>query len=87
MKTTLATLLLVIATLSSCTENVRAKSFGGNMTVELPSNTKLVGATWKEANLWYLYRPIHQGETPEVSILQESSNFGMMEGTVTFVEK
>jgi hypothetical protein len=86
VKTTLTT-LLAIATLSSCTENVRARQFGGNMTVELPPNTKLVGATWKEAHLWYLYRPIHQGETPEVSILQESSNFGMMEGTVTFVEK
>lgn len=87
MKTTLATLLLVVATLSSCTENNMAKNWGGNMTVELPPNTKLVGATWKESELWYLYRPMRQGETPETSILQEDSNFGMMEGSVTFVEK
>lgn len=83
----LLTSLIAILLLSSCTENTRAKSFGGTMTVELPPQTKLVTATWKETELWYLYRPMRQGETPETSIFQENSSFGMWEGTVKFIEK
>lgn len=83
----LLTSLIAILLLSSCTENTRAKSFGGTMTVELPPQTKLVTATWKETELWYLYRPMRQSETPETSIFQENSSFGMWEGTVKFIEK
>jgi len=81
------TSLIAIFLLSNCTENSRAKSFGGTMTVELPPQTKLVTATWKETELWYLYRPMRQGETPETSVFQENSSFGMWEGTVKFIEK
>lgn len=69
-----------------CTQNARTKAFGGSMTVELPKGTKLVNATWKESQMWYLTRPMHDGETAETFTFKEKSSFGMMEGTVTFKE-
>ena len=83
--------LLTIATsailfLASCTQNERAKAFGGTASVDLPSNQKLVTATWKDQNLWYLTRPMRSDETPETYTLKESSSYGLVEGTVIFNE-
>ena len=72
--------------MTSCTSNSRAKNFGGSYTIKLPTNTKLVEATWKDANLWYLTRPMRENEIPETLTFQEDSQFGVMEGTVIFVE-
>lgn len=69
-----------------CTENSRAKTFGGTMTVTLPKGQKLMEATWKEADLWYLTRPMREGEKAEQYTFQENSTFGLVEGTVIFVE-
>lgn len=82
------TLLIVISgiLLTGCTENTRAKSFGGKMTVNLPPNTKLVNATWKNETLWYLYVPMNTNDTPKTTTFQEKSSFGVIEGTVVFVE-
>lgn len=66
--------------------NMWAKSFGGTITVTLKPNTKLVQATWKESNLWYLTRPMRKGETAETSTLHEQSTMGMLEGQVIFIE-
>ena len=71
---------------SGCTENQRAKSFGGSMTKNLPKGHKLVTATWKESQLWYLSRPMRNDEVPETYEFIEISNFGLMEGKVVFVE-
>lgn len=57
------------------------------MTIKLPTNTEFVSATWKEAELWYIYRPRKAGETPDVIIMQEDSNFNLMEGQVQFIEQ
>jgi hypothetical protein len=72
--------------LTSCTSNARSKNWGGTYTIKLPTNTKLVEATWKDANLWYLTRPMKENEIPETLTFQEDSQFGVMEGTVIFVE-
>lgn len=77
------TLLLI---LTGCTENDRAKSFGGTMTIDVPAGQKLVTATWKESQLWYLTRPSRDGEKPEVSTFRENSRFGAVEGKVIFKE-
>jgi len=82
--------LLLIAVLAlamiGCTENQRAKQFGGTMTINLPAGKKLVNATWKEDHLWYLMRDGKQGETPEVVTFHEDSNMGVLNGTVIFQE-
>ena len=79
-------LLVAVLALSACTPNQLAKNFGGTMTKDLPAGEKLVVATWKEASLWYLTRPMRSGEVAERYIFQEDSEFGMVQGTVIFQE-
>lgn len=81
--------LLIVMTLAAvgCTENQRAKSFGGTATVNLPAGKKLVNATWKETSLWYLTRPMRADEKAETYEFAENSNFGVIEGKVIFVEQ
>lgn len=79
-------LALAIFSLASCTENQRAKNFGGNSTVNLEPNRKLVVITWKDDELWYLTKPIDSTEKPETYKFQEESSWGLIEGTVTIVE-
>jgi hypothetical protein len=71
----------------ACTENQRAKNLGGNMTIRVPYGHKVTNITWKEAELWYSYRPMRPGEVAEKTIFRENSSFGILEGTVTFIEK
>lgn len=79
-------ILGLVGILPSCTEQQRAKQFGGTMTVELTSGTKLVNATWKNSELWYLVRPMKEGEQPETYEFLEKSSFGVMQGRVVFKE-
>ncbi len=69
-----------------CTENQRAKNFGGNSTYELPKRQKLVLVTWKDNNIWYLTRSMKESETAETYTFQEESSFGLLNGTVTIKE-
>ena len=80
-------LLIVAVGLSSCTEKTMAKNYGGGYTLELPVGQKLVNATWKETEFWYITRPMREGEEAETYYFKEDSNFGILEGTVTIVER
>lgn len=71
---------------SGCTENQRAKQFGGTATVDLPKGQKLVTATWRQDDMWILTRPLADDEQPVDSKFQEKSSFGVIEGTVIFHE-
>ena len=86
MKTKLLTLLAVACLFTSCTENQMAKQSSGTMKVDLPPNTEFVNATWKNDELWYIYRPRKEGESVDVITMQEDSNFGLVEGKVQFNE-
>lgn len=91
MKTTLLAAAFALAftsplLLTSCTENSRAKAWGGTATVDLAPNTKIISATWKESQLWYLTRPMRVDEVAETSTLTEQSSFGLVEGKVVFKE-
>ena len=79
---TIATVLL----LASCTENQRAKSFGGTSTMNLPKGEKLVNVTWKGDEIWYLTRPMKSDESPETYTYREESSLGVIEGTVILKE-
>lgn len=71
---------------SSCTSNYRARNFGGNTTVDLPAGQKLIMATWKESEIWYLMETAEEGYEPKVKVFRESSSYGIIEGSVTFIE-
>lgn len=76
--------LICVVVLSGCQYAVR--DFGGDMTLTLPANTKLEMITWKEDSLWYLTRPMTENDVVETHLFQQSSNFGVFEGTVTIIE-
>ena len=78
--------ILAISLLASCTQNERAKSFGGTATVNLPQGQKLVNITRKEDQIWYLTRTMNSSDSAETYTFQEESSYGMMEGTVILKE-
>lgn len=81
-------LILTILGLSfiSCTDNSRARHWGGTQTINLEKGEKLIEATWKETGLWYLTRPMRENEKAEIFTFQEDSQYGIMEGKVVFIE-
>jgi hypothetical protein len=79
-------LVLLLATMAGCTEQQRAKKWGGDYTVELPAGQKLVNVTFKDSDLWYLTRPMTEEDKAETYTFQEDSTWGVMEGTVTIKE-
>lgn len=72
--------------IGGCTSNSRARVWGGDMKIDLAPGEKLLEATWKEAELWYLTEQADSNYIPKVKVFKESSRFGVMEGSVTFVE-
>lgn len=88
MKTKL--LLAIVAgtlVLGSCTENSRARRYGGTMTVDLPAGTKFLGAQWKGDELWYTYTMRKPSEAPSESTMMEDTRFGLIVGKIIFKEK
>lgn len=83
----LALVMTLLAMSSGCTEQERARNYGGPATVKLSPGKKLVNATWKQDDLWLLVRNVKPGEGQESYQFKESSSFGIMEGTVTIQEQ
>lgn len=82
----IATLITMgVTSLTGCQS--ATKSLGGSMTIELEPNTKLEIITWKDDSLWYCTRPMRENEEAETHTYQQSSEFGVFEGTVTIKEK
>lgn len=82
----IALVAVLLSTLFSCTENSRARQFGGTMIVDLPKGEKLLMVTWKEDNLFYLTEPMDSVYTPKTKTFKEKSSFSIMEATVIFRE-
>lgn len=92
MKKKIAIILLIAAICSSiltgCTEQYITKELGGDMTIYLDPGLKLEEITWKdEDSLWYLTRPMKEGEKAETHTFEESSAWGIIEGKVIIIEK
>jgi hypothetical protein len=79
--------ILALTAFCGCTQQERAKAWGGTATTTLPPGEKLVVVTWKETNLWYLTRPMKEGEVPETYTFREDSSYGMVEGKVIIREQ
>lgn len=82
----MAVVLTVILIIAGCTQQMKVKNFGGQMTIDLPKGEKLVEVTWKDDDIWYLTRPMRDDELSEAYKFQESSSFGTMQGTVLINE-
>jgi len=80
-------LILASLVLSGCTEQQRAKGWGGDSHIQLPKGEKMVVVTWKGTDLWFMTRPLKKGEELETYKFRESSSWGVMEGTITIRER
>ena len=76
-----------IGSLTSCTENSRAKNFGGTARVNLPVGKQLDMVTWKDADLWILTSNRASDVTPKVYTFNEESSWGVFEGSYIITEK
>jgi hypothetical protein len=65
---------------TSCTENSRARNWGGTEKIELNKNEVLIGATWKGNDLWIGTTDTVTG----VSYFREHSSMGVVEGEIIF---
>lgn len=64
--------------LASCTENQRAKNWGGTEEISLKKNEIVLNVTWKETQMWICTKDTVTG----IVYFREKSNWGVMEGTV-----
>jgi hypothetical protein len=73
-------ILIVSIFLLSCTDNGRARAFGGKLHIDINSGEKVISASFKEnGDLWYLVE-LPNGNTE----LREYSKYGIMSGKVEF---
>ena len=87
MKQTILILAAALTlSLTGCTQNQRAKTFGGTADLHLPPNAKLVCVTWEQDHLWYLTRPMRANETAETYEMKEQSSWGVWQGTYNIYE-
>lgn len=67
------------------------KRVGGSTTIKLPEGKKLVPYTvqWEPtgSHIWYLTEDAEPGYTPKEYTFHESSNLGILEGTIIFQER
>ena len=55
-------------------------------TIRLDRNVKLEDVSWNHGSIWYLTRPMHADETPDVHVFYEKSPTGIGEHCIRFVE-
>ena len=80
-------ILLICICFVSCTEQERARAYGGTTKIELEAGEKLVECTWKDSHIWYLVEPMDSDYVPKTKIFKESDPWGLPEGKVIFIEK
>ena len=79
--------IMMFCIITSCDQYI-SRNFGGNTTINLNPGEKLVEVTWKnDADLWYLVEPMDSDYVPKTKVFRESSNLGVLSGSITFIEK
>jgi hypothetical protein len=70
--------IIGLVSLTACTENERARRFGGTEEISLKPNEVVLNVTWKENEMWICTKDT----TTNVVYFREKSSWGVMEGTV-----
>jgi hypothetical protein len=85
----LFSMIILSFIMSGCTDNTIARKWGGNMKVELKEGERLVNVTWKspENSLWILTKQNASNIPPSTYRFQEDSRWGIIEGSVTIIER
>ncbi len=71
-------ILLCAIGLMSCTDNQRARNWGGTENISLKPNEVLINMTWKKDDLWILTCDTNTN----IKYFRESSSWGIWEGEV-----
>lgn len=74
----LSMVAITLLALVSCTENQKARNFGGTETIKLEPNERFINITWKQDNLWVIVQDTATGDY----YAREKSSFGIMQGKV-----
>lgn len=69
---------ITLLALTSCTDNQRARKYGGTETINLEPNEKFINITWKQNNLWIIVQDTVSGNY----YAREKSSFGVLEGKI-----
>lgn len=69
---------ITLLALASCTDNQKARNYGGTETVKLEPQEKFINITWKQDNLWIVVQDTITG----TYYAREKSSFGVWEGKV-----
>jgi hypothetical protein len=80
--------IAAFVTLTACTDNNRARNWGGTEDLEVPADRKFVNVTWKENQLWIVTKDRTAADsTYDTYRFQEKSSWGVLEGTIVITEK
>lgn len=74
----LAVVAITLLAMTSCTDNQRARSFGGTETIKIDPNERFINLTWKQDDIWVIVQDTVTGEI----YAKEKSSFGIMQGKV-----
>lgn len=69
---------ITLFALESCTDNQRARSFGGTETIKIEPQEKFINITWKQDNLWVIVQDTITGTI----YAKEKSSLGIIQGKV-----
>ena len=86
MKKIFLSLAIGLVFLTSCTEQERARHFGGTVTINVEPGQKVMMATWKGDDLFYMIEPMEESYEPTTKTLVESSSYGVLESKIIFIE-
>ena len=86
MRRILFILMILLFTMISCSEQSITRRFGGTVRIDLPKGERLINATWKEVDLFYLTEPMDSDYIPKTKTFRESSSLGVFESKVLFIE-
>ena len=78
-------LLVLIVLLMSCTQNQRARNWGGEEKIELEKGRRVVNISWHDDDIWILTEEMDSSKTPRTLEFIEKSSF-MLDGKVIIVE-
>ena len=67
-------------------ENTVARKLGGTLEINVEPGQKVMMATFKESDLFYMTEPMDSGYTPKIKTLHEKSKYGIIESKVKFIE-
>lgn len=75
-------IISALAVLTACTKNERTRNFGGDETIKIAANEKLVNITWKENDIWIITQDTITGNY----YAKEKSAWGLLQGKITIIK-